>query len=226
MNRVEIPIMPSYGAQMPAEAEKVRVSILERLVPAAALGLLAFSGVVGAFHFRRVIAAMRQAENAGIDAFYAAMAEVFLVLGSLAAVAALFGVIGLIVSAARMFTTNTKASPPGFLFLIPAFFCFLPPLLADGAASLAIQTVSDPGGSGVSGVAGKIDILTWAAIGTSLLAFLVLAAFAFIPFSAKPARRYSPVIFLLVIEGAMLLMAGGFFVVMRICLSRTEYSFF
>src|SRR5213075_1473978 len=106
---------------------RVRVSILERLAPSFAFAVAAISGAIGSVMNFRFLTSMRQAEAAGYAAFFGGVSEIELVVGGLLAFAAILCAIGILVSIIRMFTTNTKASPPGLLFLITGLLSIVPP---------------------------------------------------------------------------------------------------
>lgn len=202
--------------------ERVRVSILERLVPSLSFALAAIAGAAGAVYIQMVFRGMRMAENAGLAAFYGGLAEVHSVVIVILVLAVAVGVVGIIVAAARMFTTNRTSSPPGVLFLGPAGISFLSPFLTGYAASLAVSAVKDPGASGLAGAAGTIEVLSWAAIGGAAFALLVLAVFTFMPFRSRTGRKFTPVLFLLLLEGAVAALAVAFVVELRMCWSLAE----
>jgi hypothetical protein len=181
--------------QIAAPSERARVSILERLAPSFSFSLATIAGAVGAAYIQWVFRALRMAENAGFAAVYGGLAEAHSVVTVILVLAAVIGVLGIIVAAARMFTTNRTASPPGFLFLVPAGISVLSPLIMGYAASLAVSTLKDPQGSGISGVAGTIEVLNWTAIGATLFALLILVVFTFVPFRSRTGRKFTPVIF-------------------------------
>src|SRR5689334_3582228 len=96
----------------------VRVSIFERLVPSLAFALASIAGIVGAMMIIRFFNIMREAETAGYAAFYGGVGEIEIITGVVLALAAFLGAIGILVSAIRLFTTNTTSSPPGVAFLL------------------------------------------------------------------------------------------------------------
>lgn len=208
--------------QAPAALERARVSIIERLVPSFSFAIAALGGAAGAIYMQMVFRAMRESESAGIGTVYGAMAEVNLVLAVVSTLAAGVGVIGIIVAAARIFTTNRTSSPPGVLFLLPAGISLLSPFISGYAASLTLSAVTMPASGGLGGVIGTIEILNWAAIGIAVFALFGLALFTFIPFRALPGRRFTPVLFLLIIEGAVAALAIAFFLEYRMCLSQRD----
>jgi len=206
--------------------ERAPVSILERLAPSLSFALLAISGAAGAMSIKIVFRALGESESVGLDAFYSAMAEVHALAGGILAAAALAGMLGIGVAAVRMFTTNRTSSPPGVLFLLPAGISFISPLITGYAGWLAISTVNNPYLSGIGEVSNTIWVLNWTAIAATAFALVFLVAFAFIPFTSRHGRKYTPVVFLLVIEAAIVAITILFFLVLRMCMSLTSNSFF
>src|SRR6188474_3985939 len=93
-------------------AVPVRVSILERLMPSLGLAMSAIAGAVGGAMTLQFINRMRTNETAGIQAFYTGTSVVEFVVGIILVIAAVVTGIGVLVSLIRLFTDNTKASPP------------------------------------------------------------------------------------------------------------------
>ncbi|HVF46400.1 MAG TPA: hypothetical protein VNA17_02425 [Pyrinomonadaceae bacterium] len=198
------------------------MSIVERLVPSLSFAVAALSGAAAAMWLQMVLRAMRNAENAGYTAFYNAMAEVYAIGGISLMIALALGLVGIATSAARMFTANRTASPTGVLFLLPAGICLVPALLVDYAGWLAVSAVNTPGSPGISGIAVTISVLNWAAVGTVVLAFLILAMFSFIPFRSRKGRKFSPVLCLIFIEVVIAALAVSFLLGLRMCWSLAE----
>lgn len=210
--------------QIAVPPERARVSILERLIPSFSLALAAIAGAAGALYLQWVFRGLRAAENAGIGAVFGGLAEVHSVVTVILAIAAVVGLAGIAVAAARMFTANQTSSPPGILFLLPAGTSFLSPFVMGYAASLTVSALNDPQGRGLSAAAGTIDILNWTSIGLAILALLVLLVFAFLPFRSRTGRKITPVIFLFLIEGAIVALAIAFFVELRMCIALARMN--
>ncbi|HLA95608.1 MAG TPA: hypothetical protein VK612_07800 [Pyrinomonadaceae bacterium] len=190
---------------------KARVSILERLIPAISFGIAAISGIVGALLIRRMFAEFRVNENVGLSTVYIETAKIEAVVGAVLAVALFFGFVGVIVSAARMFTTNKKASPPGLLVPVAGFFGLLPPALVAAGMWIIIYALNNPETGNLGEKGAMVGSLMLGAVGAGIVAILILLVFAFVPFNARTGRKYSPIIFLLVVEGGILVLAGLFF---------------
>jgi hypothetical protein len=189
--------------------EKARVSIAERLVPAIGFAVAATVGAVGGLMTLRNLSALRNAENAGFEAFFGATAEVEAIAAAILLFAAFLGVFGIAVSAVRMFTTNTTASPSGIrvlaaglLSLLPAFGIHLTLHMLEGAVI---------NGVAVSSVAQTVTMLTYISMAGTVVVLLALLAFAFVPVSARLGRRYSTMICLVIVEAAVIGMAAIFF---------------
>lgn len=208
--------------QTPVPPERVRVSILEKLFPSLSFALAAVGGAAGAITIQSVFRALRVAETAGAAAIIGGMAEVNLVMAVFLGLAALVGVIGIVVAAARMFTENRTSSPSGVFYLVPAGLSLVPPLLTGYAASLPVSAVRIPPSGGISALADTIGVLCWAAIGTSILALLLLAVYTFVPFGSRTGRKFTPLVFLLLIEGAVAAFAVAFLFELRMCWSLVE----
>jgi TonB family protein len=190
-----------------------RVSILERIIPSLGLIIAALSGAVGALLLFRFLAAMKQAETAGYAAFYGGMAEVELVVGMVLALAAFVLGVGVVVSVVRLFTTNTTSSPPGIMFLVLGLLSLVPPFALHYLMHAMKEIVShpEPGSGGISSIAGKIDFVSYFAIGSGLLLVLVFLAFSFIPFSSRAGRKVSPLVCLIIAGALIVAMAGIYF---------------
>lgn len=201
----------------PTTTDTARASILEKLVPSAALATVALSGPAGAVMMMHVFAALRSSESAGYAAVYGAMAEVHTVPAVILSSAAAIGAVGIIVAAIRMFTKNETASASGFLYIVPAAVSFVPPILTGLAGWYVIKAINTPASGGVSGAVDMVTTLNWASIGTAAFALLVLGAFAFIPFKGRVGRKFSPVLILLLIEFVIIAASLAFSMVMRMC---------
>src|SRR5687767_5035989 len=132
---------------------RVRVSILERLVPSIAFAVAALSGAVGVGMVIRFFTLLRQAESAGYAAFFGGMSEIELVVGAVLVFAVVLCTIGVVVSVIRLFTTNTKASPPGLLLLGAGLVSLIPPFALHYFLHSMKEVVRTHEGGGVSPVA-------------------------------------------------------------------------
>ena len=202
--------MTTPDAQIPGP---VRVSILERLVPSFAFAVTAISGAAGGLMLIRFLDALRQSETAGMASFFGGMAEIELVVGAVLIFAAVLCAIGILVSTIRLFTTNTKASPPGLLFLMTGLLSLVPPfamhyVLHMMKGILLAPTLPE---GGISSVAGTVTAVSYFAIGAAVVIALVLLAFSFIPFSSRPGRKSSPIICLVLIEIIIAALIGIYF---------------
>jgi hypothetical protein len=205
--------------------QKARVSILERLIPSMSLGIAAISGIVGAFLIRRFFDIIRNAETAGIDAISVGSAHIEVVVGVILVVAALFGAVAIIVSAVRMFRTNTKSSPPGLLFPVVSFFGLLSPAIIAVGLWMMIDSISRPDGN-LGLIGPTIGMMMLAAIAAGAIAICMLLTFSFVPFNARTGRKYSPLIFLLATEAMIIALAGLFFWAAYTSMQLTDADFF
>jgi TonB family protein len=191
----------------------VRVSILERLVPSFAFAVAALSGAIGGLMLIRFLNALRQSENAGYASFFGGTAEIEVVVGGVLVFASVLCAIGIIVSLIRLFTTNTKASPPGILFLIMGLLSLVPPFAIHYVLHLmkGILIAPDIVDGGISAVADTVIYVSYFAIGSAGVIALVLLAFSFIPFSSRAGRKASPLVCLILVEITIAVLIGVYF---------------
>lgn len=131
--------------------DRTRVAILERLIPSLSLAMVALSGSVGAAMWLRTVQILRATENAGIDAVSGALWEAKMIVIVFLAVAAILGLAGIIASAARLFTSNQKASPPGIFFPVVGLISIVSPVLFIAILWLVFDSM-EPTASGVASV--------------------------------------------------------------------------
>ncbi|MGH9819543.1 MAG: hypothetical protein ACRD43_05185 [Pyrinomonadaceae bacterium] len=217
--------MTPVANNISSAVQRAPVSIFERLIPSLSFVIAAVSGAVGAMMIQKFFSTLRGSQTAGLDAFYIGLARVGAVMASVVAGAALLGGIALLVCLIRMFSKSERSSPPGiFLFLLGSL-SLAPCLLVGIGIYLTILAASGPVAVGVTNVSWIVSILNIAAIFVSCLSILVLGAFSFISFSSQLGRKYSPFIFVLLIEIAMICTAAAFFSVVQFCLGNTQASF-
>jgi len=185
-----------------AAPEKLRVSILERIVPMLAFALAALGGGASAFLLFRLFWALQRAENAGVATVATGLAEsnLAVLVGLYLALAA--GFFAIATAFIRMFTAKKTASPPGSLYLIPGLLALLPAGLVWYVESLTIIVllgISSPGGHGMADVLGIINTLLIAAMIAGPIIILILVALAIVPFSARSGRKFGPLLVLLLI---------------------------
>ena len=180
----------------------VRVSIFERIVPSLAFAVTAIGGAVGGAMLLRLLAALRQSENAGYAAVIGGVAEIEIVVAGVLIFAAALCAAGILVSAIRLFTTNKTASPPGLLFLMTGLLSVVPAFALHYVLHLIKEVLRAPDltEGGISVIAGTITGVAWFAIGSAVVIALVMLAFSFIPFSSRAGRKSSPLVCLLLAE--------------------------
>lgn len=212
MEQLDIETAGMTKNTLPSNAtDKARISILERMIPAVALATAASSGIVGAFLIRRVFVSIRNAETAGLDYFYVGTAQVETAVGIILAASAFSGFVAIVFSVIRIFTKNKKASPPGSLLLIIGILGLLPPALIASALWMSIRAVSVPNSGGIDLVGAAVGTLSLASIGVAIAGFLVFPAYVFVPVKARVGRRYSHVVFLVLLEIAIVMLSAVFF---------------
>jgi TonB family protein len=188
----------------------VRVSIFERLVPSLGLAVTALSGIVGALMIFRFFRLIRSAESAGYSAFFAGMTEIDFAVGVMLIIAAVLVAFAILVSIIRLFTTNATSSPPGILFLIVALLSVIPAFAIHYVLHWMKEVLLNPVDGGISGIADSVTYISYFAIGFAVVVLIVLLAFSFVPFSARPGRKVSALIFLMIAEILIAVIAGVF----------------
>ena len=202
----------------------VRVSILERIVPSIAFAVAAISGAVGALMIFWTFAALRQAESAGRESVLGAISEIEFVVAGVLVFAALLCGLGIVVSIVRLFTTNTKASPPGILFLMLGLLSLVPPFAIHYVLHMVKEVVIAPviPEGGISSVVDTVNTVSYLAIGAAFVIALVMIVFTFIPFSSRPGRKSSPLICLILVEIFVAILIGVYFWEARVSLAERD----
>src|SRR5688500_11326488 len=98
---------------------KLRVSILERIVPMIAFALPVIGGGATAFFLQQVFSALQNAESAGVAAGAGGTAEANVAVLTGLYLGILVGFVALGTAVLRMFTAKKRASPPGVFYLLP-----------------------------------------------------------------------------------------------------------
>jgi hypothetical protein len=189
-----------------------RVSILARLVPAFSYGLPAFGAAVSAWFFVGVMRAMRFAETAGVAAIAGGMSEANLAVVIALYLAIFVGLVGVIIGLVRAFSTTTTASPSGWLILFLGVLAFAPMLTLWRAESLLLDVLTSRSGSGIVSVADQIIMCLMLTIGLAAVGCVVLLVASVVPLPAVlgAKRKWSPVIFLVVMELALISMTVAY----------------
>ncbi len=202
-----------YSPTMMIPNTHSRVSILERIVPSLAFAVAAISGAVGGGMLIRFFTLLRQAENAGYAAFFGGTAEIEFAVGGVLIFAAVLCAIGILISIVRLFTTNTKASPPGLLFLMIGLLSLVPPFAIHYVLHLMKEVLLSPTPpeGGVSAVAGMVFTVAYFAIGAACVIAIVLIVFSFVPFSSRAGRKASPLVCLMLVEIVIAVLIGVYF---------------
>ena len=213
------------NASIAQAPQRAPVSIIERLIPSLSFGLAAISGGIGAMMIQKFFSDLRNTENSGLDSLYIGLARIDAVIGGILAAAALLGMVGLLICLIRMFSANSKSSPPGILFLLIGLLSLLPCFLVGIGIYLVIRSLFGPGVPNLSIVGSVVSFLTFSSIVVACLMILVLGAFSFVSFLSRPGRKYSPFVFLLLIEIGEICSSAAFFSVVKYCLSNTSASF-
>jgi len=201
--------------------ERVPVSILERLLPSSAFATEAIAGAVGAMMMQQFLSQLRANETVGLPSFYSGVGKITIVVGVILMVSVFLCGMALLISLIRMFANNARSSPPGILLFLIGGSSLMPAFLTGLSVYLVMASVVGTPMAGVSSVATGVNILTVASIVITCLLILILGAFSFISFSSRAGRKYSPFLFLLVLEIGTICAAISFFRLFQICFSQT-----
>lgn len=188
------------------QAVPTRVSILARLVPAFSYGLPAFGAAVSAWLFVGVMRAMQYAETAGIAAIAGGMSEANLAVVISLYLAIFVGLTGVIIGVVRTFSTTTTASASGWFYLVAGVIGLAPMLTLWRAESLLLDVLTSRSGPGIVSVADQISMCLMLTIGLGALGCLILLAASVVPLPAvlRAKRKWAPLIFLVVMELALI----------------------
>jgi hypothetical protein len=191
-----------------------RVSILARLIPAFSYGLPAFGAALSAWLFVGVMQGMRNAASAGIAAVAGGMSEANLAVVVTLYLAIFVGLIGVVIGLVRTFSTTTTASPSGWLFLVMGVLGFAPMLTLWRAESLLLDVLTSRSGPGIVSVADQISACLMLTIGLGAAGCLILLVAAVVPLPAflRAKRKWAPLIFLVVMELALIAMTIAYHV--------------
>jgi uncharacterized membrane protein len=190
---------------------KARVSIVERLVPSLGFAVAAMSGALGGVMVLQFLNSLRNAAMAGRESFFMGTAKIEAVVGAVLAVAAVLGAIGILVAVIRLFTKNKKASPPGVLFLPLGLLALIPPFAIHYGLHLMEEIVGSQSPGGISMVGETETLISYFSIVAPFAIILALLAFSFIPFTSRLGRKISPILFLIVVEIAVVALCAIFF---------------
>jgi hypothetical protein len=189
-----------------------RVSILARLVPAFSYGLPAFGAALSAWLFIGVMQAIHRAESAGIAAIAGGMSEANLAVVITLYLAIFIGLVGVIMGLVRAFSNVTTASPAGWFYLVAGIIGLAPMLTLWEAESLLIEVLLGRTETGVGAVASQITMCLMLTIGFAIIGCLILLAASVVPLPGflRAKRKWSPAVFLLIMELALIAMTVAY----------------
>jgi hypothetical protein len=189
-----------------------RASILARLIPLSSYGLPAFGAALSAWLFIGVMQAMRNAEAAGIAAVAGGMSEANLAIIVTFYLGIFVGFAGIIIGVVRVFSNTMTASPAGWFYLVAALIGFAPTVTLWQAESLLIEVLVGRTQTGVAGVANQISICLMLTLGLAVIGGLILLVASVVPLPAfmKAKRKWSPPVFLLIMELALILLTVAY----------------
>jgi len=182
---------------------KLRISVVERIVPMIAFALAVIGGGITAFLLQQAFSALQNAESAGVAAVAGGTAEANVAVLTGLYLGILVGFVALGIAVLRMFTAKKRASPPGLFYLLPGLIALLPAALVWYVESLVIDVLRGAGSSesgGMAGVAPHVGILLNVAVLAVPITVVILALLAFFPFTARAGGKIGPTIVLLIMD--------------------------
>ena len=188
-----------------------RVSILARLIPSLSYALPALGAALSALLFIGVMQAMRNAESTGIAAVAGGMSEANLAVVIALYLAIFVGLIGVVIGLVRTFSTTTTASPSGWFYLIAGVLGLAPMLTLWEAESLLLEVLTSRS-AGVVSVANQISMCLMLTIGMAAIGILILLVASVVPLPSalKAKRKWTPLVFLVIIELALIAMTVAY----------------
>jgi hypothetical protein len=192
------------------EIPRLKVSVIERIVPALSYTIAAIGGGLSGYMLLRMMQALRKSESAGISTVMAGMAEANIPVLVALYLAVFVGLIGVIISIAFQFATRKTSSSPIWLPAIPAIFGLLPVLMVWYAETLIIDVISPSSrtsGQGAAEVGSTVATLIIVAIIFAFVSIFVSLAMSVLPFSSQASRRLGPVALTVSFEVVLIVLA-------------------
>ena len=193
------------------DAERPRVSVLARVVPALPFMTVAIGAAAGALYVRNIFWAMREAESAGVAAVAGGLAEANLFVLVALYLAIALGLVGLLIQIIRSFV-QTKTAPPSILFFVAVCVAgVLAPAFMWTAESTLIGSYNRQAHpDGIATVAFTINWLMILSMCAAPLSILFLLAASVWPLSTNAKRRWGPIIGMLAIVVVLIILAVAF----------------
>ncbi len=184
--------------------EKVRVSILERLVPFLGFAVAALGSGAGALYLYGFLSDRLAKRGEGMGSLASELVgSTWITLGSLY-VAVFLVIIGTVIAIVRLFTNNTKASPLGVSFLLFGIISLVPAALLWYGTSY-VTVIFDPAeGGNYSGYGRSAVNFTLAASIIAPIAALLPMTWSVIPFTSPPGKRFGPLLALLIVTALLI----------------------
>lgn len=215
--------MSLFGEDL-AIPERIRVSIIERLVASFSFGLAALSGIVGGAMTLNIFLALREAENAGIDEIIGALTEINYAVLGLLGLSITIGIAGVVICAVRMLSDRPKSSPPGILYLVAGIPNLISPLMIAYSWSVVVNVVTDHYAGNATEAGAWISQMCLAAIPVGIVSILILPVFSFVPFSARRGRKVSSIIGLSIVVIGIAAVAITFIGLADVLLSDPKFT--
>ncbi len=187
------------------QPDKVRVSIFERIVPFFGFVVAALGSGFGSWYLYSFIAKRLVDRSLGIEMLgHHVIGSTTIALISLY-VSTFLIFIGIIISATRLCTACSKASPLGVSHLVFGILSLAPAAMLWFGATFIIGIYDPVNPSGEFGFARKSRDFSLTAMIVAPIAAFLIAIWALIPFRSIPGRRYGPLVSLLLVEALFLI---------------------
>lgn len=184
--------------------EKVRVSIIERLVPFLGFAVAALGSGAGAWYLYAYLSDRLAKRGEPMGSLASELVgSIWITLGSLS-FAAFLVIVGTVIAIVRLFTNNTKASPLGVSFLFFGIISLVPAgLLWYGTSYVTV--IFDPAeGGNYSGYGRAAVNFTLAATIVGPIAALLPIIWSVIPFNSAPGKKFGPMLSLLIVTALLI----------------------
>lgn len=192
------------------QPERVRVSIFERIVPFASLGLAAVGGGVGGWLIISLMNALRQNENAGIGALAGGLAEYSVIPLVFLYAASALGVVAICVAIGRLVIQTKTASPSGISYIVLGILSLVPAAFVWQSGSIIISVLDGSSREGMGELGATIATYCTIAMIAAPIILVILLAWSLIPFKSLPGRRFGPIICLILVEILLVAVAIAF----------------
>lgn len=192
------------------EQSASKVSISARLIPALVYSIPLIGVALSAFLQMKMMRALRETENAGVNVVLAVLAEsIYPVLGSLY-LQIILAIAVFIILVVRMVMKTKTASPSSWFFLLSGILCLIPVVTLFEAQSMIIEVLIAPTSAEISAIGSTVGLLLILIMAAAPIIFILLTALSVIPFSTKKSPRWSPLVTTVLVEILIIAVAIAF----------------